>query len=111
MRSVLGGVAIALLALSATPARAGSDVVTSPPAGMRASVDPRTGALVRDPADEPVEADPRFSTSTDGLVVVPAPGGGVMLDLQGRFTSSVTATVGADGEVRIDCHTGAPPAR
>ena len=44
-----------------------------------------------------------FSTSHQGLVEKPAPGGGMMIDLQGRFRSAATATAGADGTPVVDC--------
>ena len=76
-------------------------------AGLRAFVDPQTGKLAAPPAggrpdDLPVpQAD--LSTSDEGLVEVPlpAPGRGVMVRLQGRFRSSLTATVDPDGKTRI----------
>ena len=74
---------------------------------MKAFVDPQTGALTREPAPgtAPLELSPAeknaFSTSHEGLVEVPStvPGGGFKLDLQGRFQSPLTATVGPDGKV------------
>ena len=73
--------------------------------GFRAYVDPETGELIEPPDDAPVEEPPAaaFSTSHEGLVETPSPvpGGGVMVDLKGRFRSPLTATVGADGKVRM----------
>jgi hypothetical protein len=72
--------------------------------GFRAYVDPETGELTEPPSDAPAEEPAAaFSTSDEGLVAVPSPvpGGGVMVDLQGRFRSPLTATVGADGKVRM----------
>jgi hypothetical protein len=84
----------------------GTDVSKDAP-GMRAFVDPQTGGLVREPAPgtAPLELSPAesnaFSTSHQGLVEAPStvPGGGFKLDLQGRFQSPLTATVGPDGKV------------
>jgi hypothetical protein len=44
-----------------------------------------------------------LSTSHQGLVEAPSPvpGGGVMVDLQGRFRSMLFATIGPDGRVKI----------
>lgn len=79
---------------AATPARAGQWI----------HVDPQTGQRVPPPAGRAaVTVDPAFSTSHAGLVEQPAPGGGVMVDLQGRFRSAATATVGADGKAHLDC--------
>lgn len=75
-------------------------------AGSRINVDPQTGARMPVPSSgEGVQlpADPAFSTSHSGLVEQPAPGGGVMVDLQGRFRSAATASVGPDGTVHLDC--------
>ncbi len=84
-------------------------------AGMRAYFDPKTGKLGFPPADQaapPSAAEQSaHSTSAQGLVVVPAPGGGQMVDLQGRFQSSMTATLKPDGTVKTDCHpSGQTPA-
>jgi hypothetical protein len=85
---------------------AGTDVSKDAP-GMKAFVDPQTGAFTREPAPgtAPLQLSPAernaFSTSHEGLVEVPStvPGGGFRLDLQGRFQSPLTATVGPDGKV------------
>ena len=52
---------------------------------------------------EAISSDPAFSTSHQGLVEVPAPGGGVMVDLQGRFRSATVARVKPDGTVVTEC--------
>jgi hypothetical protein len=87
----------------AAPGAAGSWINVDPQTGKRIPV-PSSGAGVQ------VPADPAFSTSHSGLVEQAAPGGGVMVDLQGRFRSAATATVGPDGTVHLDCvtpgHTG-----
>lgn len=76
--------------------------------GMRAYIDPATGELTSQPVVP--ELQPRgaaaaaaTSTSTQGLVEQPAPGGGVMVDLQGRFQNEMRATIGADGAMHTDC--------
>ena len=78
------------------------------PAGMRAYFDPKTGKIGPPPPDQaplPSAAEQNaYSTSSVGLVVVPAPGGGEMIDLQGRFQTSITATIKPDGTVQTDCH-------
>ena len=73
-------------------------------AGQWIKVDPQTGARVAPSA--PIAAmapNPAFSTSHQGLVEQAAPGGGVMVDLNGRFRSAATATVGTHGETGVDC--------
>jgi hypothetical protein len=70
------------------------------PAAMRdevAAASPQSPSL---PA-----VDPALSTSSAGLAEEPAPGGGVMVDLRGRFRSEVGSTVDADGGVRTECRT------
>ena len=48
-----------------------------------------------------------INTSSEGLVQVasPAPGGGVMIDLQGRFQSTAAAKVDANGKLDAPCLT------
>ena len=94
--------------LAATPRAALAD--PAPDAGAAAAagswinVDPATGKRIPVPSGViALPADPAFSTSHSGLVERPAPGGGVMVDLQGRFRSAATATVGPDGKAHVDC--------
>ncbi len=77
--------------------------------GMTVYVDPQTGAFVPEPAPglEAVELSPQLrnalSTSHDGLIETasPLPGGGVRLDLQGRFQSPMVVTIDANGKLRM----------
>jgi hypothetical protein len=77
--------------------------------GMTIHLDPQTGALLPEPAagTVPIQVTPdllkALSSSHDGLVEVPSPvpGGGVSVDLQGRFQSPLFAIIGPDGKVRI----------
>jgi hypothetical protein len=72
-------------------------------------VDPQTGAVIPAPAPgtAPLELSAQernaLSTSHEGLTEVQSsvPGGGYSIDLQGRFQSPLTATIGPDGKVRI----------
>jgi hypothetical protein len=81
-----------------------------PAPGMKVYIDPQTGAFLSEPAPGTVppaaSAAERnaFSTSHQGLVEVPSsvPGGGVRLDIQGRFQSPLTAKVGSDGSIELD---------
>jgi hypothetical protein len=111
----------------AESARAGPPGASLPPAekagppaaagGMMVHIDPRTGAIQRDPAPgtQPLQLSPQLrnavSTSHQGLVEVPgaAPGGGVKVDLQGRFQSPLVMTIDPDGKARTQ-HLGEPPA-
>ena len=95
----------ACLAVSAPPAFAGEDVA----AGMMIHIDPQTGAILREPAPGtvPLPLTPQlqnaFSTTHQGLaeVLMSGPGGGVKVDLQGRFQSPLFATVDANGKIKI----------
>jgi hypothetical protein len=78
-------------------------------AGMKVYIDPVTGEFLEGPP-EPVRAETvkdindRFSTSTEGLQQVPAPvGGGVMVDLRGRFQQTVKAAIDDSGKVTVGC--------
>jgi hypothetical protein len=103
----------ALTSPSIGSAEPSTDAATSPAAetaavgssGSWAHVDPQTGKLIPAPPTgrAMVPVVPAFSTSHQGLVEQVAPGGGVMIDLQGRFRSAATATVGADGAAHVDC--------
>jgi len=75
-------------------------------AGLVVYIDPVTGAILGQPAPgaTPLPLSPEvseaLSTSSAGLVSVPLPGGGFMIDLQGRFQSPMMATIDAYGVVR-----------
>ena len=72
-------------------------------AGQWIHVDPQTGKRVPAPPAAALAGRPEFSTSHQGLVEKPAPGGGMMIDLQGRFRSAGTASVGPDGKPVVNC--------
>jgi hypothetical protein len=79
--------------------------------GMRVYLDPTTGEIIPQPVEAPEPGLPKditdpMSTSSEGLVVEPAPGGGVMVDLRGRFRNIATATLDADGNLTTSCDTG-----
>jgi hypothetical protein len=79
-------------------------------AGLTVHIDPQTGKIMREraPNTEPLQLSPReqnaSSTSHAGLVQTPnsLPGGGVKLDLQGRFQSPLVATTDANGKIKIE---------
>jgi hypothetical protein len=79
-------------------------------AGYVVHIDPVTGRLASTPQGAaPAMFDEemlnRLSTSSEGLVVQPSPvpGGGVMVDLQGRFQNAFVATVDDSGRVDATC--------
>ncbi len=76
---------------------------------QRAYIDPETGEFVSLPEQEtPVSSEsiqpPAFSTSDETMEEAssPVPGGGVMIDLKGRFKSPVSATVEENGKTTIE---------
>ena len=95
-----------VLLLGALGGVASAGEVPGAPAGMRAHVDPKTGAILPGPVapQAPATLPTAASQSAVGLVERPAPGGGVMLDLQGRFLSPITATAAPDGAPHAECH-------
>lgn len=79
-------------------------------AAMTVYKDPVTGEFGPPPAEvERALQDQKLldstSTSAQGLVQVlsPVPGGGFMVNLQGRFMSAAVATVDKNGKISIDC--------
>jgi hypothetical protein len=75
--------------------------------GMKIHRDPVTGELGAPPAEAPDQVslppDDALSTSSEGLMETPSPvpGGGSMVDLQGRFRSPLIATQDAEGKITI----------
>ncbi|MBI2819275.1 MAG: hypothetical protein HYX73_04780 [Acidobacteria bacterium] len=78
------------------------------PAGMRVYVNPSTGQIETPPADvrAAMAAADRavLDTSSVGLQETPSPvpGGGVLVDLQGRFRIPLVATRSVDGTLTMD---------
>ncbi len=79
-------------------------------ASLTVTKDPITGRLRPATADELAELtteDTQKAVSTSDVdlfeVASPAPGGGVMVDLQGRFKSAHQASRSAGGELLIEC--------
>lgn len=93
----------------AQPDQTGVGEFAAGASGMLIHVDPKTGSLLKQPAPGtvPLQITPQMlnalSTSGKGLVELPStvPGGGVRIDLQGRFMSPLFATIGSDGELRL----------
>ncbi|HSO17951.1 MAG TPA: hypothetical protein VLT88_00750, partial [Desulfosarcina sp.] len=78
------------------------------PAAQKAHVDPDTGELVPRPFPNqavPVESGQlsTLGTTDEAVEIVPSPvpGGGVMIDLKGRFHNPVSATMDDGKEPRI----------
>ncbi len=70
--------------------------------GMKIYLDPLTGKPSMPPAGPIAPAGAGLNTSSQGLVEQPLPGGGVKVDLKGRFQSSTTASVKEDGSVVVE---------
>lgn len=95
-------------AASAEPPSAHTSPAPDRAAGMRVYKDPRTGEITGTPppASPPPPVEQSFHRSHEGLVAVPntaVPGGGVKVDLQGRFRSHFIATKDAEGNVSVHC--------
>ena len=83
--------------------------VSGDASNMMIHVDPKTGAIRKEPAPGtvPLQLTPQLqnalSTSHQGLVEAPSPvaGGGIKVDLQGRFQNPLFATIDADGRVKM----------
>lgn len=82
---------------------------------MVVHIDPKTGEIITPPASalsgqgprQPVDASKKPPAELRETLS-PVPGGGVMIDLQGRFRSPLVATQGADGKVSVE-HTPVAP--
>ena len=82
-------------------------------AGFVVHIDPATGRVV-EPSQHTVavtideQRSDRLSTSSEGLVEQPSPvpGGGTMVDLQGRFRNTFVAAVDDSGRVSATCISG-----
>ena len=102
-----GALALALLVVSTGCAPApGTDGSSSPRQGVY--YDPATGRFGAPPEDV-LRSDRTAGASAAGPARVlaerpsPVAGGGVLVDLQGRFDSLMRAEVGADGRVTATC--------
>lgn len=89
---------------------AGARSAAAPSAAFVVHFDPATGKVVEpSPSAAPVTFGPEWrnslSTSADGLVEErsPIPGGGVMVDLRGRFRSAMVAVTDGEGHVTAPC--------
>lgn len=76
--------------------------------GMTVYIDPTTGRFAPMPAEKiealgPKSAAAETAFSFDGLTEKAAPGGGTMVDLEGRFQSTFTVAVGAGGKLETTC--------
>lgn len=105
---VMGGLAVIVVAILAitqlgpdrTDPLATETTLAPGESSMIATIDPETGETIASAGSGGVN-----STSDEGLVEVPstAPGGGMMVDLEGRFQNTAVATVCDSDSVHIEC--------
>jgi hypothetical protein len=76
---------------------------------QKANVDPETGEWVSPSEhDGPVDAEPVEASALNRSAEKmeekpsPAPGGGMMIDLKGRFRSPIAATIESNGKTKIE---------
>ena len=93
---------------SAAQAQNKENVTNSEESGaLKVYIDPETGEFTTPPAKGAPTArttapPAAFSTSHEGLEERPAPGGGTMVDLKGRFRTPLTATIDGNGKTKIE---------
>ncbi|MGH8568229.1 MAG: hypothetical protein ACREXU_09460 [Gammaproteobacteria bacterium] len=99
---------VSALSLLAAAGWCGEDMqrpATTPQTGLKAYVDPVTGETLERPHEmaPALEPDATHATSARGLreIVSPEPGGGVSVDLEGRFRVPLEATITPDGRPSI----------
>ncbi len=74
--------------------------------GLKVYIDPETGEFATPPPgvfDEAVGPRTRPAVPREELRGVPAPGGGVMVDLKGHFRSYSVATQSPEGKIETNC--------
>src|SRR5687767_8607926 len=94
---VLGGMCL-------VPGASGDEETRGPArSGMRAHVDPQTGRLVPPPIGRDDVPPP---PARPPLAAITSPNGEITVELDDRFHSRMTATVGSDGKLHFGCVTG-----
>lgn len=109
---------VLLMALIALPVAAGGDRAQKADFPSSSTVSPAFAAgqvLILDPsspdrnplqsAEIQAELGDALSTSSDGLVIEKSkvPGGGIMVNLQGRFQNAIVLTVDDEGNTSAPC--------
>ena len=103
----IGLVVLAVAALGHAEDGAPAAASGAASSGMWVHVDPRSGRFVEKPVTPP-PARP-LPAPVPQLAEVPAPGGGMMVDVSGHFMSNLVARVNPDGTIRMECVTGDAP--
>jgi hypothetical protein len=83
---------------SGQPAPSRGGIFRDPQTGLLSMIGPDNSIIPLSP-----ELQNALSTSHEGLVEEQAPGGGVIVNLQGRFQSLMVATQGTDNKVSVEC--------
>lgn len=94
----LGALAVLLLGCSrevATPA--------VPTLGANALIYERSASTARQSAPEALAIQPAPDFAVGGLVEIPQPTGGAIVDLKGRFRHQMSATVPETGKLQVGC--------
>jgi hypothetical protein len=112
-----GAVAAKTLYTSTLVGASAADDESAGAAGYVVYLDPTTGNFTDSPQGAAplvfdAELQNALSTSSEGLEEVPSPfpGGGIFVDLQGRFQNTMIATIDSDGSVRTSCVSSLPHA-
>jgi hypothetical protein len=77
------------------------------PSGRNVFVDPKDGRIIPRPNHAPLQAQNDLGTSGEGLREAPGKtkGGGIKVHLQGRFRSTVSASMDSSGRLTTRCQT------
>jgi len=102
------GLIVPALWFSTKPVTAKEESPALVPPAQRAFIDPATGGFIEQPKTAPSTSEraaeaTAFDTSDEGLVEASSAveEGGMVVDLQGRFRSPVTATLDESGKAMI----------
>jgi hypothetical protein len=82
------------------------------PAAFTVYKDPVTGKIAKPPIgvhpDQAAALERALSTSAEGLVASPSLGGGIRVDLQGRFRHTTAVTRNDQGALAVQCDSQIP---
>jgi hypothetical protein len=85
---------------------------TSQPAAFKVYKDPVTGHIAKPPIeihpDQAAVLQGALSTSAEGLVASPSLGGGIRVDLRGRFRHTTAVTKNDQGALVVQCDSHIP---
>jgi hypothetical protein len=85
---------------------------TGLPAAFKVYKDPVTGKIAKPPIgvhpDQAAALERALSTSAEGLVASPSLGGGIRVDLRGRFRHTTEVTRNDQGALAVQCDSHMP---